>query len=196
MLFICFSIYWIVFPCHHRESWHIWMVCLFVKQNRETSFLRWQLLGSSGGSVVKDLPDSAGDTSSIREDPTGWGATEPERHSYWVCALQPGRCKHWNVCSTGSEATRIRSLHTARKSSPRWLQPEKTPPRSIKNPAQPPKMVATLLMTLLWNNQQISLWCKRLLWPLPLSIICLVKIQWFKDFVFIKLSAWMKPVAG
>ena len=34
MVFICFSIYWIAFPCHHRESWHIWMVCLFVKQNK------------------------------------------------------------------------------------------------------------------------------------------------------------------
>ena len=47
--------------------------------------------GFSGGSVVKNLPASAGDGgwSLMREDPTCLGATKPRHHNYWACAHEP-----------------------------------------------------------------------------------------------------------
>ena len=49
------------------------------------------------GTVVKNLPANAGDTSSIPrlEDPTCHRATKPTRHNYWACALEPASHNYW-----------------------------------------------------------------------------------------------------
>ena len=54
----------------------------------------------------------------VRKDPTCRGATKPEHHNYWACALEP-------PCSTTREATSMRSPLTATKSSPCSPQLEK-----------------------------------------------------------------------
>ena len=47
--------------------------------------------GFPSGSVVKNLPDSAGDTGLIPwEDFTCHRATKPVSHNYRACALEPG----------------------------------------------------------------------------------------------------------
>ena len=50
-----------------------------------------------GGTVVKNLPDSAGDTgfALVWEDPTCCGATKPVRHNYWDCILEPVSHNYW-----------------------------------------------------------------------------------------------------
>ena len=73
----------------------------------------------------------------VLEDPSCPRATNPVRHNYWACALEPGSCKYWvhllqllkfshpepTLCNKRSTATR--SPLTAAKSKPRWPQPEK-----------------------------------------------------------------------
>jgi len=50
----------------------------------------------------------------VQEDPTYHGSTKPLHHSYWACALEPGRRNYWSPhaldspCST-EEATTMRS---------------------------------------------------------------------------------------
>ena len=75
----------------------------------------------------------------VREDPTCHGATKPMRHNYWACALEPESHNYWSPHSTTTEAcapracalhatreaTAIRSLCTATKSSPHLPQLEK-----------------------------------------------------------------------
>ena len=49
------------------------------------------LLGFRSGSVVKNLPASAGDLVSIHGPGRSHmlsGATKPMRHNYWACALE------------------------------------------------------------------------------------------------------------
>ena len=63
----------------------------------------------------------------VQEDPTCHGATKPVRHNYWACALEPASHNYWSPhtwspSSTTREATAMRSLHTAMKSSPRAQQ--------------------------------------------------------------------------
>ena len=79
------------------------------------------------GSVVKNLPASAGDTVELpgQEDPTCRRATRPLWHSYWVCVPEPGSRNHWCPCSITREAIPKRSLHTATTSSPLSLQVDK-----------------------------------------------------------------------
>ena len=73
----------------------------------------------------------------VREDPTCRRATKPVRHNYWTCALELTSHNYWacvpqllklapleSVLHT-REATTMRSLSTAMKSSPRLLQLEK-----------------------------------------------------------------------
>ena len=54
----------------------------------------------------------------VREDPTCRGATKPVRHNYWAHVPRARAPQQ-------REATAMRSLHTATKSSPRSLQLEK-----------------------------------------------------------------------
>ena len=66
--------------------------------------------------------------SPVQEDPTRHGATKPVGHNYQVCTLEPvsynyGSPCTWSLCSR--EATAMRSLCAAVKSSPNLLQPEK-----------------------------------------------------------------------
>ena len=61
----------------------------------------------------------------VWEDPTCRGATKPLRHKYWACTLEPASHNYWSPCSATREATAMRSLHTATKSSPRSPQLEK-----------------------------------------------------------------------
>ena len=90
----------------------------------------------------------------VREDPTCCGATRPVSHNYWACALEPVSHNYWacalepvhhnywgcapepashkswslgaySLCSTTGEATAVRSLCTAVKSSPCSPQLEK-----------------------------------------------------------------------
>ena len=79
------------------------------------------------GSVVKNLPASAGDTVEFpgQEDPTRRRATKPMWHSCWVCVPEPGSCNYWRPCSTTREAIPRRSLRTATTSSPLSLQVDK-----------------------------------------------------------------------
>ena len=68
----------------------------------------------------------------VQEDPTCRGATKPVHHNYWACALEPVSHNYWSLraWSSGSatrEATAMRSLCTATKSSPRSPQLEKSP---------------------------------------------------------------------
>ena len=97
----------------------------------------------------------------VREHPTCRGATkpvcynyracslEPMSHNCWACALEPVSHNYWacvsqllkpmclEPCSATAEATAMRSLCTAMKSSACLLQLEKKPTRSNKDPAQP-----------------------------------------------------------
>ena len=88
----------------------------------------------------------------VREDPTCCGATKPVCHNYWACALEPMSHNYWarvpqllspraatteptchnywspctqSPCSSTREATAMRSLRTAAKSSPRSSQLKK-----------------------------------------------------------------------
>ena len=73
----------------------------------------------------------------VWEDPTCHVATKPMHRNYWACALEPTCHNYWAVChkywsprtqspcSTIREATEMRRLCAATKSSPRSLQPEK-----------------------------------------------------------------------
>ena len=66
----------------------------------------------------------------VREDPTCRGATKPVHHKYWACALEPASHNYWSPCawspcSTTRQATTMRSVCTATKSSPCSLQLEK-----------------------------------------------------------------------
>ena len=52
--------------------------------------LKMYFLGFPGGSVVKNLPASAGDTGSIPEPEKSHrpGTTKPVHHNSWACALE------------------------------------------------------------------------------------------------------------
>ena len=88
--------------------------------------------GFPGGSVVKNLPASAGDMdlSLVQEDPTCLGATKSVCHSYWACAPKPGAAVIEPRCSSCRSpsalepvlhdrgATAMRSLCTTIRESP------------------------------------------------------------------------------
>ena len=76
--------------------------------------------GFPGGSVVKNLPDSAGDTGSS----PGLGRSHMPR-SNWAREPQPLSLRVWSLCSATGEATIVRGPRTAMKSGPRLLQLEK-----------------------------------------------------------------------
>ena len=66
----------------------------------------------------------------VREDPTCRGATKPVHRNYWAWALEPTCHNYWSPCtqspwSATREATSVRSLCTATKSSPSSPQLEK-----------------------------------------------------------------------
>ena len=66
----------------------------------------------------------------VWEDPTCRRATKPVPHNYWAWALEPLCHNYWSPCtyspcSATREATTMRSLPTATKSSPRFPQLEK-----------------------------------------------------------------------
>ena len=70
-------------------------VCMADVQKFLTDTNNQKKLGFPGGSVVKNLPTSAGDMGSIPDpgrSPTCLGATKPLYYNY--CALQPGRCNY------------------------------------------------------------------------------------------------------
>ena len=68
----------------------------------------------------------------VQEDPTCQEATKSVRHNYWACALEP-MCHSnwspgpWSLCSVTKEATAMRTLRPARRSTSHSLQPEKKP---------------------------------------------------------------------
>ena len=74
----------------------------------------------------------------VREDPTCHGAAKPVCHNCWACALEPASHNYWSPRAATTEAcmpraraprqreaTTMRCLHTATKSSPCSLQLEK-----------------------------------------------------------------------
>ena len=66
----------------------------------------------------------------VQEDSTCHGAAEPVHHNYWAHALEPACRTNWSPCawslySITREVTPVRSLSTAKKSSPLSLQLEK-----------------------------------------------------------------------
>ena len=95
-----------------------------VTMGRERPLVQSHIWGFPGGLVVKSPPGNSGNTSSIPglRRSMCFGASKPLRHSYWVCALEPGSC---NYCSTIRGTTTRRSPHTTTESSPYSLQLEK-----------------------------------------------------------------------
>ena len=104
-------------------------------------------LGIPGGSVVKNLPVSAGDRDSIPDPGRSRGTTEPTLHDYWSCALEPGSHNYWSprACAPQQEKSSqweawapqlAKSLtetktHTAKDQIK--LLKNKTPAHNIKN---------------------------------------------------------------
>ena len=77
----------------------------------------------------------------VWEDPTCCGATNPVRHNYRACTLELESHNYWSpctesACSATREATAVRSLCTATKSSPRSPQLEKAPAQQRPNAAK------------------------------------------------------------
>ena len=103
------------------------------------SWLKTLNRGLSGGSVLKDLPGSAGD---VRDDPTYFTATKPVCHNYWDCALEPRNPNRWGppapqpVLCKQEAALQEESPATAVESSPCSSQLEESP-GSNQDPAQP-----------------------------------------------------------
>ena len=92
----------------------------------------------------------------VREDPTCPGATKPMRHNYWACALEPASHNYWacvpqllkpaclDPCSATREATAMRSLRTATKSSPHLVQLEKAHVQQRRPNAAKNKLINSL----------------------------------------------------
>ena len=47
------------------------------------------------GPVSKNQPANAGDTGAVPGPCRG--ATKPERHNYWACALEPASHNYWSL---------------------------------------------------------------------------------------------------
>ena len=47
----------------------------------------------------------------IWEDPTCRGATKPERHNYWACALEPASHNYWAHVPQLLKPTRLEPTH-------------------------------------------------------------------------------------
>ena len=87
---------------------------------------KWEGWHFPGGAVVKNLPDNAGDTSSIPglEDSTCRRATKPMRHNYWACALELACHNYWthvpqllSLHATATEA-RVPRAHAPQQEKP------------------------------------------------------------------------------
>ena len=119
--------------------------------------------GFPGGSVVKDPPANAGNTGLT----SGLGrshmpaeqlspcaaTTEPEYTNTEVLAP-------WTTCSTTREATAMRSLYPAKKSSPRSLRLEKSPAatKAQQGQKQINKIIfENCLKKLLWQHNRLKL---------------------------------------
>ena len=76
--------------------------------------------GFPGGTVVENLPASAGDTGSS----PGLGRSHMPR-SKWAPEPQVLSLQVWSLCSATREAAIVRGPHTAMKSGPRSPQLEK-----------------------------------------------------------------------
>ena len=83
-------------------------------------WLRIHLLGFPGGTVVENLPASAGNTGSS----PGLGRSHMPR-SNWAREPQLQSLRVWSLCSATREATIVRGPRTAMKSGPRSPQLEK-----------------------------------------------------------------------
>ena len=84
--------------------------------------VKLDLSGFPGGSVVKNLPASAGDTGLI-PDPGGshgMQATKPMSHSYPVCALEPGTC---NYRAHTPQLLKPRAHALQQEETPQWDAP-------------------------------------------------------------------------
>ena len=59
--------------------------------------LKIKAMGFPGGSVVRNLPATAGSQlrSLVQDDPTGHGATRPVHRNYWACALKLVSHSYW-----------------------------------------------------------------------------------------------------
>ena len=82
----------------------------------------------------------------VQGDPTCDGATKPVCHNYWACALEPmcPNCwglRAWSRCSTTREATAMRSLRTAMKSSPHLRQLERARAQQRRHNAAKNKLI-------------------------------------------------------
>ena len=101
----------------------------------------WEKKGALGGLPVQKtwVP------SLIKKDPTCHRATEPTRHNYWACALEPGAATTeahvtYSRCSATEEATAMGSLRNAtRESPPLAAIREKSP--SKEDPVHPNKYI-------------------------------------------------------
>ena len=126
-------------------SWPFSSVHIRLKKagrNLQQSLARKCYLGFPGGSVVRNLPASAGDMGLIpmQEDPTCPRATKLMCLNCQVCALEPRSCNSWGPCTLGPMFWSKRSHCNAHapqpENSPRLPQPENSP-ISHEDPAQP-----------------------------------------------------------
>ena len=79
-------------------SWKSWADFSDQKNTISGGRILKQAEGFSGGSVVKSLPASAGDTGLIPgpgRSQMPMGVTKPMHHNYWVCVLEPGYHNYW-----------------------------------------------------------------------------------------------------
>ena len=122
---------WTVKSLGSQRVGHNWMTFTFTSVPYPTQCLAFKKklqTNLSHGSVIKNLPDNAGDTvwSLYCEDPTCDRATEPMCHNYWAQALECGSHNCWSLCiqklySATREATTVRSPCLTHKSKPNLL---------------------------------------------------------------------------
>ena len=102
--------------CHHKQNGTIFKHFSCLRKN----CIERSVLGSPGGTVVENLPASAGDTNSR----PGLGRSHMPR-SNWAREPQLLSLCVWSQCSATREAAIVRGPRTAMKSGPGSPQLEK-----------------------------------------------------------------------
>ena len=137
-----YNITWCLLPLTSPQACMVALELLLVSSWLGITYKMLPGQDCPGGSVIKNLPTNAGDTSSIpaREDSACRGAAEPASHSYPACAAErpaatSGRRHPAALALPRGKPPQPEARHL-RQSHSRCLQLEKSPPRG-KGPAQP-----------------------------------------------------------
>ena len=84
--------------------------------------LRW-CLGFLAGPVVKNSSATAKDTGSIPGSGGSCRATKPKHHTYWGCALEPGRYNYWAHVLQLLKPACLRACALQQEKSLQWEAP-------------------------------------------------------------------------